>query len=92
MPRKTENRAFIENRYRYLATYKGRNAGMMMQAVDRLAVMCGFLQLDLTAKENKAGEKPVVAPVDNKVQAMLEQAARDRKRGGVDAKLSDSSS
>lgn len=95
MPRKLENRTFVENQYRYLSTYKKASAAIRLRAVDRLAVMCGFLKITLEDQEPESGkhvEELPVPEVNNKVEAMLQQAARDRKKGGANAdKLSEGS-
>ena len=91
MAKRSPIKKFVEDSYRAIAKDKdSRNSGTRLRATDRLAVMCGALNIALRDQEPRSGEPPEKLPVvaDNvsdSVKKMLDQQAKDRKRGGDNA-------
>lgn len=82
MPRKTDNRTFLENTYRFLATYRKASAPTRLRAADRLAVMCGFLKIDIEDQEPDGGESPEDLAGKKNTDATVDKMLRLAKRGG----------
>ncbi len=89
MPRKTDNRTFLENQLRFLIAKRSAKPHTKLRAMQTLIALCGFPQV---AVKNVEPEMPEdhANPVDDKIQKMLDQ---NRKLGGANAdKLPQSSS
>lgn len=102
MPRATNNLQFIVQRLRHIAANKKASIPMQLRAIDRLVSVENSIKtgtplyiVALSDQGTSTEEKPqgLSGPgVDDTVKAMLERAAKNRKRGGANAdKLSESS-